>query len=298
VDVQVGRHDARYLLRRSRRSPRPNEVHLARQPSLLQVPHVSARAAERLESSGWSFVTDDGAALLQFPDGYVWRAARAVDQPPLSEAPAKLWSVGTSRVVHALLLDEDDQPPKQTSLAAATGLTQARVSGVVRELGDEGLVVPERGRPTVLDRDRMVDAWLLRRRFDPVVTYWAGGNDLTDSMDEVLRRFGAEALVSGDVAADAVAPHRRPQQVVVLARSGSLTGTALIPVLEATEATVLLAVTDDPVIWSHGGDARWRRRSIHVADPLQVLWDLNGAPGTDAAQAADQWRHDVVRSRP
>ena len=295
LEVRLGRRRARYLLQRSRRSPRPGQVHPAQQPTLLQVPHLSARVASLLEASGWSYATDDGAALLQFPDGYRWRLGDASGHSIAATAEVRQWPVGTSRIVHALLLHEQEQPLSQTTLAALAGLTQARVSGVVRELVDAGLVSAVRGRPTVLDRDRLLDQWLQRRRFDPVVTFWAGDRDLARGLDEVARHLGADVLVSGDVAADAIAPHRRPEQVVVLAKAGSLAATGLVPVVEQEEATVMLAVTDDPVIWAFGAEATWRGRSIRVADRAQVLWDLNRATGVDAAQAAAQWRRDMFR---
>ncbi|MBU6147791.1 MAG: helix-turn-helix domain-containing protein [Actinomycetales bacterium] len=295
VDVRVGRRQARYLLQRSRRSPRPGQVRPARQPTLLQVPHVSARVASLLEASGWSYATDDGAALLQFPDGYRWRLAHASGDSIPATAEARQWPVGMSRIVHALLLHEQEQPLSQTTLAALAGLTQARVSGVVRELVDDGLVSAARGRPTALDQDRLLDQWLQRRRFDPVVTYWAGDRDLALGLDEVLGQLGADILVSGDVAADASAPHRRPEQVVVLAKAGSLARAGLVPVVEQEEATVVLAVTEDPVIWAFGTEVKWRGRSIRVADRAQVLWDLDRAMGVDAEQAAAQWRRDTFR---
>ena len=293
VEVTLDGHHARYHLRRSLRSPRLAEVSTADGPSLLQVPHVSTRVADALARSGWSFVTTDGAALLRFPDGFTW-ATKAADKPEGVGAPPR-WSRGMSRVVHALLASPHATPPTQTALAIRAGLTQARVSTIVRDLARTGLVSAQRGRPVVTDRDHLVDQWLTRRRFEPVVTYWSAAGDLATALDTARTRLPSPVIVSGDVAADADTPHRRPERLLILSRSGSLVGPGMLPVLSADDANVVLNVTDDPVVAATAHDAQWRGRTFLAADPLQVLWDLQSAPGTDATQAADDWRARVVR---
>ena len=201
-----------------------------------------------------------------------------------------------SRVAHAILSIANQTPPTQTALAQLAGVTQARVSTIVRDLARAGLVGTERGRPLVTNRDHLVAEWLKRRRFDPIVTYWSTTNDLATALDTAIKRLPGPVIVSGDVAADAVAPHRRPAQLLVLTHAGSLAGPGMLPVLSADEANVVLGVTDDPVVAAAAHDAEWRGRTFLAADPLQVRWDLAAAAGTDAAQAADHWRTHVVRA--
>lgn len=110
-------------------------------------------------------------------------------------------------------------PGSQTALANLAGVTQARVSTIVR--------------------------------------------DLASALDTALKRLPGAVIVSGDVAADA--------------------------------ANVVLEVTDDPVVAAEAHEAEWRGRTFLAADPLRVLWNLESAPGTEAAQAADHWRTHVVR---
>jgi hypothetical protein len=69
----------------------------------------------------------------------------------------------------------------------------------------------------------------------------------------------------------------------------------MLPVLTVDEANVVHAVTDDPVVAAGAHDAEWRGRTFLAADPLQVLWDLEAAAGTDATQAAHHWRTRAVR---
>ena len=293
VEISLDGHRALFHLRRSLRSPRPAEVPVADGSLLLQVPHVSERVAEALSRRGWSFVTNDGNALLRFPDGFTWKS-ETQNVPERVDSPGA-WSRGVSRVVHALLTKQGGVPPSQTKLAELTNLTQARVSKVVRDLVRLGLVRAEHGRPVIIDRDPLLDQWLAKRRFDPVVTYWwADSGDLASALDIAQARLPEEVIVSGDVAADSEAPHRRPEQLLILSRSGSLAGPGMLPVLTPSEANVVLAVTDDPVVVSSAHESTWRGRDLLLADPMQVLWDLLAASGTDAKQAADHWRSQLA----
>lgn len=296
IAVRLGPHKARYVLHSSARSPRPSEVQEALVPSLFQVPHVSARSARLLETAGWSYATSDGEALLQFPDGFLWRSSEknesAVEQDPTHGV--KLWSLGMSSIVHALLLHDPEQLLTQSALANVAGISQAHASRVVGKLRDAGLVSTVRGRPKVLDHDALIDQWLVRRGFDPVVTYWSTDQDLAEFLGR-LRQHMPNSLVSGDIAADALAPHRRPHQLLVLSDHGSLSGTGAIAVLTREEANVILTITSDPVVLASGSKSTWRKQSILVADPYQVLWDLGHSIGTDAQQAAASWRTASAR---
>ncbi len=296
ITVRVGKHKARYVMHRSTRSPRPSQVRVATEPSLLQIPHVSTQAARLLEAAGWSFATNDGEALLQFSDGFSWRSPETGGAALNADSTnnAKRWSRGMSTIVHALLLHDGDESLTQSSLAATSGVTQAHVSRVVRRLREADLVSAVRGRPQIIDRDTLIDQWLARRRFDPVVTYWSTDRDLAEFLDQILQHVPG-CLVSGDVAADALAPHRRPNQLLVLSDHGSLLGTDAIAVLTPEEASVIFIVTDDPVVLGSGRTSTWRRRTMRVADPYQVLWDLGHAIGADAQQAATVWRNAARR---
>lgn len=144
LEITLDGHHARYHLRRSLRSPRPAEVSAVAVPSLLQVPRVSTRVAAALASLGWSFATTVGAALLRLPDGYTWETESS-NRPETVDACSR-WSCGMSRVVYAILSSAHQTSPTQTALAKLAGVTQARVSTIVRDLARAGLVSTERGR--------------------------------------------------------------------------------------------------------------------------------------------------------
>lgn len=294
IDVAVDGHRARYRLKHSSRSPRPSEVGPMDGHVLLQVPHVSETVRAKLAEANVSFATSDGTVRLTFPDRFSWTHPPATSGSKPPEPAPKTWSQGRSRVVHALLLWNDHQPVSQVHLAQTAGLTQARVSTIVRALQNDGFVTTTRGRPTIVDRAALLDAWLTARRFTPLTTYWSASGDLANAWEQVRKHLPGRLVVSGDVAADARAPHRRPRQLRVLTRAGSLTGSGLLAVTDEDDADVVVEVTDDPVVFTSSRPVVWRHLELDVADDVQILWDLLRSPGPDRDQAASVWRRRVV----
>ena len=130
-------------------------------------------------------------------------------------------------------------------------------------------------------------------RGSTITTWWAGEADLARAWDMVAACIPGH-LVSGDVAADAIAPTRRPRQLVIHAPEGSLSTSELIPVLSPTDATVVLHVHGDPVAQRAVVAAMWRGRSMCAADDLQIAWDLKSGIGEDATVAQAAWYRRVI----
>ncbi len=105
--------------------------------------------------------------------------------------------------------------------------------------------------------------------------------------------------MSGDLAADLIDPWRRPAQLVVYAAAGADLTRAGLVAASPEQATALLVVAEDPAVTLHpAGDPQPRGSAgppVRFADGLQVLYDLNGAPGPDAAEAAAHWRIRLKR---
>jgi hypothetical protein len=115
-----------------------------------------------------------------------------------------------------------------------------------------------------------------------------------------LRATGIPAAVSGDVAADLLAPWRRPGRAVVYVDPSGrpvhdeLTAVGLTP-SGAREATLELIVPADPGVWPAPGGAA-AKADLPLADPLQLLWDVARAPGADVDQAVAALR-PVLKDR-
>jgi hypothetical protein len=211
----------------------------------------------------------------------------------------------------------------QKTLAALANVSQPRVSQTLSTLADQRLVARGDAGWVVRDVDGLVQFWLDSYPGPGgISTYWFGLDPPRAQAQAVIgllaKRPGGEqhsaegepmAVLSGDVAADIVAPWRSPMRAVVYARRGAdLSGVGLTPA-GADEATLELIVPEDPGLWppasppttrSTGrrgaGAATGTQPSMPVADLLQVLWDVRRAPGPDSGEAAARvW--ELLRGR-
>jgi hypothetical protein len=204
----------------------------------------------------------------------------------------------------------------QREIAGLIGVSQPRVSQVLSKLTSDQLVervqpaLPElsgSGRWRVRNWDGLLGRWLAHYPGPGgVTTFWYGLDVPNRQVTTVVNYLASEqrhaepqqtrsespdhasVLISGDVAADILAPWARPQRAVIYARQGvDLTGLGMTP-SPAEHATLALVVPEDPGVWTLAG-AAWRRNrdqfGLPLADPLQILWDVRGSPGPDADQA-------------
>jgi hypothetical protein len=147
---------------------------------------------------------------------------------------------------------------------------------------------------TPTEWDRLCDWWLAHYRGPGgVTTYWYSLEAVAaQAMNAVrLQPSTARVALSGDAAADLVAPWRRPVQAVVYLERAIDLSRAGWTSSDASAATLLLVNPKDPGVWPvqpmEGEDVI---PALPLADPVQVLWDLTRAPGPDAGEAASRWR--------
>jgi len=290
-----------------------------RGPGLLIVPAATKAARRAAEEAGWSWVVDSGPRVqgvlrigghrIEVDAG---SALDGADQP--KARPGRVpW--GTLTLLRRLL----EQPSAtQQELAARAGISQPRVSQALAPLAEEGLVERTAGGWRARDFDQLLQ-WWLRAYPGPggISTFWYGLDQPRQQAQAVLQllvgeaatRPGVEghqplAVLSGDVAADFLAPWRTPLRAVVYARTGAdLTEAGLTPAGEE-EATLTLVVPRDPGVWGSPATTGVDTANALVdavpplADPLQILWDLKRSPGTDADEAAARlWQELRDRSQ-
>lgn len=259
---------------------------------MLVVADASGAAAARARAAGWSLVTDDGPAWVRFSDHDVLELPGATPQPPVPRrrGPA---SRGATTLVRRLLLPGADTT--QRGLAALSGVSQPRVSQVFRMLSAAGLIRRTGSGWTATDWDALCDWWLAHYPGPGgLTTWWAGvgtPGELAVTTLSVLPA-GAVPVVSGDVAADLIAPWRRPALTVVYARRGvDLVDAGLVPLPSPEGALLAFTVPEDVGVWPPEPTVRtWRATDVPIADELQILYDLERSPGPDAQEAADRWR--------
>jgi hypothetical protein len=295
VELQLDRSRRRFQVVLRSRSPRPSEVAGPPAPNaLLVAPHLSAGCQKRLRELGWSWTTRTGQVHLRFPH----RDFDAVPRPrpvPARAAtgPLARRGLGAYSLLRRFLSSLQEVSLKQIDLASNLSLSQARVSQLLAVLTTAGLLANRDGAWTVLDWPEALDVWLAGYPGPGgTVTHWTGLDAPWTQTSRVLDALPDGAVVSGGVGADVLTPWALPRRSVIYTRAHpNLMVTGLVPVTSAAEATVSVCVPRDLSVWPlqplvrSVGD-----RNIVVADPLQVLWDLQQDPSSDGGQAAEQLR--------
>jgi DNA-binding transcriptional ArsR family regulator len=285
--------------------------------TLVVVPAATPAARATAAGLGWSLVATnprssagpDGEILL--PSGQAVPVGATNQDPPALRALAKRGRVPWGALLVLRRLAEG-AAGTQAQLAELAGVTQPRVSQTLKELNRAGLVCLEPGgqRPhyAATDRQQVRQRWLQSYPGPGgISTYWYGLDDPASQAKAVVTLLREQvandpaaavelrepiAVVSGDVAADQVAPWRRPQRATVYARRGAdLAEVGLTPVSDE-DATLELTVPRDPGVWpvvaSKPGWAQCGALDLPLADPLQILWDVQHAPGPDRDAAAER----------
>jgi hypothetical protein len=302
VELRSTAGHARFRVRRLDRPLKPSAIGPApSRTSLLVAPRATRTAIAAAERQHWSVVTDAGAVAIRFPGNrWVRRDAASAHPPPAagqSRGPAP-WGLLT--VVRRLL---ERAPLTQVELARQSELGQSRVSQLLKPLAEQRLVRRSSRGWAPEDWDRLCDWWLGRYRGpEGVTTCWYSLDDVPAQAAKAVQVLAStgRVAVSGDAAADLIAPWRRPVQAVVYAERASDLSGAGWTATDASAATLLLVNPKDPGVWPAERLAgEYGNTPLPLADPVQVLWDLAHASGPDAGEAAARWRemlHDRART--
>lgn len=265
-----------------------------REPALLSLPRATRRTIEAARRAGWEVVTDAGTVSMAFPAPQLDRPADQSRLAGRSQPGPVPWSTFTvSRRLLAI------GPSRQLELAAASGVSQSKVSRVLTRLVDLGLAVRTADGWRPAEWGDLFDWWLANYPGPAgVTTYWYSLDDPTTQTAKALKVLAgvphADAVVSGDTAADCLAPWRRPEKTTIYARAGvSLVSAGCIPVGSAVEATLSLVAPRDPGVWL---PSEWVLGGLPMADPLQVAHDVSISGGVDSSEAVDHLR-EALRAR-
>lgn len=268
--------------------------------ALLVASGITNEALERAWAAGWSVVTDDGAGRLRLAQR-TWR----LDPAASTQAPRRpRGRPGRSvfSVVRALFALE--KGARQDEIAEFAHVGQAAVSKALNRLAERHLVARSQNGWEVTDRAGAI-TWWLANYLGPggIETHWYGLDPINEQAHRAYGALGRERanpVVSGDVAADLVAPWRSPRRAILYAQRGAdLAAIGLTP-SDSSTSTLTLVLPDDPGVWpiskrpvliemrGHGDVAR--------ANAFQVLYDLSRGLGPDAGEAVEAWRTWMVES--
>jgi hypothetical protein len=268
--------------------------------ALLVAPSITSEALERAWAAGWSVVTDDGTGRLRLAQRTVLLDGAQSVPPPQRRPGRPARSVFS--VVRALFALEGGV--RQDEIAEFAHVGQAAVSKAMNRLVEQGLVARGQAGWQITDRAGAISWWLAHYPGPGgIETHWFGVDPINEQAYRVYLALGEERanpIISGDVAADLVAPWRTPRRATLYARRGiDFSAIGLTP-SEASASTLTLVLPDDHSMWpiskapvlvemrGHGDVAR--------ANAFQVLYDLARAPGPDAGEALEAWRTWMIES--
>src|SRR5450830_215233 len=223
------------------------------------------------------------AGMLVGPEGLVLRLEppRDAGGAPQRRRPGRTpW--GTYAVAFALIADAAGLS-SQRDVAHRVGLTQARVSQVLRDLGAIVALSPDGPR---FD-PKELGTWLVEHypRGPRVAATWLTLDAPIPSAvaaHELLESLDVEHAVSGEVAADWLAPWARPLQAWMWSRSlADLTEIGATPV-GPREANLTLAVAEDPYLLA---SARRHGDGPPTVAPWRVWVDLVHQGHDESAEA-------------
>jgi hypothetical protein len=299
LDVLASGRRARFAVEEKKRAPYPNELgrlglaqeELARhgQP-LLVMPFVSESLGAALTKAGWSWADDQGDFDLRAP-GLLLRQRRTMTAPAPKRRSLPQGS-GSYAIIRALIGRRTDDEPGATVLAHQAGVSQPRASQVLRQLSGLDLIESAgrgRWRP---HREAMLD------RFLADYPGPRGSQQYFYSLDspaDVAVRASAlrpRVAVSADTGPDLIVPWRRPSMVIVYAEhAADPADLDLVDAQGAHDANVIVRVPEDRSVFpSPAFTADVRGSTVSLADPTQMIWDLQDLGGADRLEAAGRLR--------
>jgi hypothetical protein len=310
VEFRYGRQRVRLLLKVYSRAVTPSDVSetIERhgEPGVLVVPRATAEVRRTAERAGWSWVMAGPEGVhgnLRFGQVDVLIGGQEAAKVGLGKGRSGKVPWKSFTVIRRLI----EQPAAtQKALADAARVSQPRVSQILAPLTARHLVERTVTGWTVRDFDGLLSLWLTTYPGPGgVSTYWFGletpreqaiaamrllKNDMRDAASTPNAVGGDQfPVLSGDLAADLIAPWRSPGRAVIYSNVGADLAEAGLTPTAADEATLELIVPQDTGVFPPRR-ALMAEQETHdpfmpTADPLQILWDIQRSPGSDRDEA-------------
>lgn len=289
VDIVDGAHRWPFVVVSRGRAPYPNEVDSlprlsGRGGRLLVCDYVPEPLAARLEAAGWSWVDDAGNYGVHGRGLRLHQRRTTAPPPPARTRRLPQGDAGLRVVRHLAGHDGDLRP---AALAATLGLPRPRVAQILARLRHAGLAeVASRGVWRA-DRAGLLDAFLADYRGPGGTTTSWYSLDEPRAVAQAIVAAQPGAVVSGDVAADVLAPWRRPTHLVVYQRR-RLVPSGLVEATGPGDGNVEIRVPADTTVFPSEPAAV---DGLVLADPLQVLWDEHrlGGDRLDVVSRVRTW---------
>lgn len=230
LSVSADGHQARFAAQVKGRAPYPHEVEslqrswrelAQRGRPLLVAPFVSESLGVILTSAGWSWADEFGDFDLRAP-GLLLRQRRLITRPVPKRRSLPRGS-GSFAVIRALvgLSEEQSEDSGATALAALAGVSQPRVSQILRQLHDLELADKSSGGYWQPRREALLDRFLAEYPGPGGSQQYCYSLESPAAVAVNAGRLPAgqgPIVVSADVGPDLILPWRRPSVVILYSK--------------------------------------------------------------------------------
>ena len=257
---------------------------------LYVVPRLTSTLRTAAATQGVAVVAvEDGLVLI---DGREFRPLVAAAKTPRLPKSSRRTPWGRFALLRALCRTRE--PRTQAQLAEEVGITQAGVSQSLSKLTD--LVARGPAGWSAADVRPLAERFLAEYPgAGGIGVNWFALDPVNVQAQKALNAgFEENAILSGDVGADRIAPWRIPAKAIIYAAAGLDLAKAGFAQTSAEKSTLELRVPADATLWLTanayaGGQRPW------TADPLIVAHDVLRTGGADADEAVDHVLKQLTR---
>lgn len=271
------------LTAHSVRTPRP--------AAHRRVLHVGRSAThgvlKRAEAGEIDILTAEPIRLI-----HIGRTYTTAPEPERRKRPRPAGRPAWTRWAVERYLLLNSEPSRQAAIAEALGTTQQSVSQAATHLGD--LVVDQGMGLVADDRARLLEHWREEYTGPGGLEFgWYSLDSIIDQVEgvvDLVTLLEVRSLVSGDVAADRLAPWKLPARGRVYVEGPvDLAGDGFVAVA-LEEASLVTCVPRDPSLWmlAPPSDVAAGSDDLPIADAAIVYWDLLMSGDMDSEEAAEQ----------
>lgn len=207
------------------------------------------------------------------------------------------WGAGTAAVVRLLVASDD--PRTGVAIASTVGLTQPRVSQVLKALAEQS-AVSATNDGYVGDSEKLLDLYRTRARPHLVApeSYWYSTRPLVDQARRLLALTAASEVTiafSADLAPDLIAPWRHPTLTIAYVDTlPPVEDAGLVPAEGRVDASLIIRRTNDRRLLSPAPPWHGEADGFPIVDPCQQWRDLLDLGGEDRVEAASRLQRAIL----
>lgn len=289
----------RFRVVQRQRPPRPSDIPALKpkatiaDPSLLLSSYVSESSGRALTDADWSWADACGNWDIRAPG---LRLQRRVQSSPPEMAHTPIPKAGRGLAVLRWLIQLPDASVSPTELAARANISQPGVSKVLKRLEREELIEHPSRFEWRVHREQILEQFLESYRGPRgEAEYFYSLDSPNDAAAKLFQTLDKHetVFVSGDVAADLLAPYRRPETLVVYRTSvWKKMRCDWVKASSRNDANIVVISSRDDSVFAVPRQRDFKQTTLVTVDATQVIWDLVNEGGDDRIEAAEvlkQW---------